>query len=435
MTTGLSSPPQDWFARHLDDLGRRAEVARSQGSDQDVEALVQDLETAVEELRVADEELRTQGEQIVRLLESRDLARWRYERITATLPVAVLTTDRHGRLRGVNPSAAALFGVRIDHLLRKPVFVFLDETDRHVLRQALTRARRGITPEPCEVTLRTRQGEVSVVAYAGPSEQRESEVTWLLLERDSTVTADSRQSGTKELAGELPTTLLALAALSARDVDARSIVQRAAEVCVRALGPGAELGICVGHPLSPESVVGTSAAVQLLDGWQIRAGEGPAVSAYDSNDVVTSDAVLDDDRWPRLRTHAEGDAHAHDNAVAGCLSLALRSADDVCGVLTVVLRPERSVTPGLVHMTQMLGSAVASLIQESEVRGAMQALVDDMRAALTSRAVIDQAKGVVMADRHCSADEAFQHLVTLSNTTHLKVRDVAQAIVEQVQHS
>jgi AmiR/NasT family two-component response regulator len=55
-----------------------------------------------------------------------------------------------------------------------------------------------------------------------------------------------------------------------------------------------------------------------------------------------------------------------------------------------------------------------------------------MRAALTSRAVIDQAKGVVMADQRCTADEAFQHLVRLSNNTHRKVREVAQAIVDQV---
>jgi hypothetical protein len=292
-----------------------------------------------------------------------------------------------------------------------------------------------MTPDPCGVVLRTRRGDVAVVAYAGPSEQQESEVTWLLLERDRAGLAEAQPSDATEAATELPATLLALAALTARGADARSIVQRAAEVCARALGPGADLGICVGHPLSPESVAGTSAVVQLLDGWQIRAGEGPAVSAYDSSDVVTSAVVLEDDRWPRLRTHAEGAAHDRAQAVGGCVSLALRSVDDVCGVMTVVLRPERSVTPGLVHTVQTLGAAVASLIQESEVRGAMQALVDDMRAALTSRAVIDQAKGVVMADRHCSADEAFQHLVTLSNTTHLKVRDVAQAIVEQVRRS
>ena len=87
------------------------------------------------------------------------------------------------------------------------------------------------------------------------------------------------------------------------------------------------------------------------------------------------------------------------------------------------------------HVVETLAAAVASLLQESELRSTMQTMVDDMRAALSSRAVIDQAKGIVMGDQHCTADEAFQHLVRLSNQTHRKVREVAQAIVDQAARS
>jgi PAS domain S-box-containing protein len=426
MTAGLSDPPLEWFAKQLEDLTRRAEAARENGAGQDVEALVNDLETAVEELRVAEEEVRAQGEQVARLLRGRDLDRWRYERITASLPVAVLTTDRHGRLHSVNPSAAALFGVRIDHLLRKPLFVFLDEPDRHALRQSLTRARQGTTPPPARVTLRTRQGEVGVVAYAGPATHPDREVSWLLLESNLASPPPDRPGATDPNA-ELPAALLALSALSARSVELAEVLTDAAGVCVRALGPGADVGISVGHPLTPQAVATTSTALQLLDGWQTRIGAGPAVAAYDSGQVVTSPNVLADDRWPDLRA-ADTDIRSLD----GCLAVPLLTAEGVSGVLTVVLRPERSLTPSLVHVGETVAAAVASLVQESDLRAAMQSLVDDMRAALTSRAVIDQAKGVVMADQRCTADEAFQHLVRLSNNTHRKVRDVAQAIVDQV---
>src|SRR5262249_50289155 len=145
----------------------RVEEARARGAGQDVAQLIEDLETAVEELHVAEEEVRSQGEEVARLLKNRDLVRWRYERVSAALPVAVLTTDRHGRLRSVNPSAAALLGLRGDHLLRKPLFVFLDEPDRQTLRRALSQARQGTTPQPCSVTLRVRHGAVAVVAYVG----------------------------------------------------------------------------------------------------------------------------------------------------------------------------------------------------------------------------------------------------------------------------
>ena len=44
--------------------------------------------------------------------------------------------------------------------------------------------------------------------------------------------------------------------------------------------------------------------------------------------------------------------------------------------------------------------------------------------------MIDQAKGIVMADRHVDAQAAFAHLVHLSSTQHAKLRDVAQQIVD-----
>lgn len=429
MTTGLSDPPLEWFSQQLDALSRRAEAAREQGSNQAVEALVDELETAVEELRVAEEEVRVQTKQVARLMKTRDLVRWGYERITASLPVAVLTTDRDGRLLSVNPSAAALFGVRIDHLLRKPLFVFLDEPDRQVLRQSLTQARQGKTPQPTRVKLRTRQGTTAMVAYAGPVSDHEREVSWLLLESDIVSTAAETPEATDPVV-ELPVVLSALSALSARGVDLGDVLPEAARVCARALGPGADVGISVGHPLTPHAVATTSSTLQELDGWQIRSCEGPAITAYDSSELVTAPELLTDERWPHLAPPEGGGGSA-----GACASAPLLTSEGVAGVLTVVLQPERALTPALVHVVETLGAAVASLVQETELRSAMQVMVDDMRAALSSRAVIDQAKGVVMADQRCTAEEAFEHLVGLSNHTHRKVRDVAQAIIDQTARS
>jgi AmiR/NasT family two-component response regulator len=48
---------------------------------------------------------------------------------------------------------------------------------------------------------------------------------------------------------------------------------------------------------------------------------------------------------------------------------------------------------------------------------------------MESRAVIEQAKGIVMADRRRTADEAFRILTKLSQDTNRKLRDVAAALV------
>jgi AmiR/NasT family two-component response regulator len=52
-----------------------------------------------------------------------------------------------------------------------------------------------------------------------------------------------------------------------------------------------------------------------------------------------------------------------------------------------------------------------------------------MQAAMRSRAVIEQAKGIIMSQRRCTADEAFEILSKISQETNRKVRDVAAALV------
>jgi hypothetical protein len=65
-----------------------------------------------------------------------------------------------------------------------------------------------------------------------------------------------------------------------------------------------------------------------------------------------------------------------------------------------------------------------------------QALMDEvmhLRRALTSRATIDQAKGIIMAERRCVPEEAFKILASLSQDTHVRLADVAAALVYKAQ--
>ena len=65
------------------------------------------------------------------------------------------------------------------------------------------------------------------------------------------------------------------------------------------------------------------------------------------------------------------------------------------------------------------------------LRNADQAELNaDLRAALVSRAVIDQAIGVIMAENRCGPDDAMTILRTASRHRKLKVRDVAASVVE-----
>jgi hypothetical protein len=61
---------------------------------------------------------------------------------------------------------------------------------------------------------------------------------------------------------------------------------------------------------------------------------------------------------------------------------------------------------------------------------ALQAEVGQLRAAMASRAAIEQAKGILMLLTSCSDEVAFDLLAHISSHTHRKVRDVALVITE-----
>ncbi|MGW0821763.1 ANTAR domain-containing protein [Streptomyces sp. NPDC002845] len=54
---------------------------------------------------------------------------------------------------------------------------------------------------------------------------------------------------------------------------------------------------------------------------------------------------------------------------------------------------------------------------------------EQLGQALASRAVIDQARGMVMALAPCSSDRAWDLLVEVSQHCNIKLRDVAAALV------
>ena len=54
---------------------------------------------------------------------------------------------------------------------------------------------------------------------------------------------------------------------------------------------------------------------------------------------------------------------------------------------------------------------------------------EDLRAAVGSRSVIDQALGIIMGQNRCGADEAFLIIRKASHNRNMKLRDVAAEIV------
>jgi AmiR/NasT family two-component response regulator len=74
--------------------------------------------------------------------------------------------------------------------------------------------------------------------------------------------------------------------------------------------------------------------------------------------------------------------------------------------------------------------AAATIIALEAALAAALAHVEQLEAALQSRDVIGQAKGLLMEREHIDADEAFDQLTRLSQVLNVKVRDLAVKMLE-----
>jgi AmiR/NasT family two-component response regulator len=100
------------------------------------------------------------------------------------------------------------------------------------------------------------------------------------------------------------------------------------------------------------------------------------------------------------------------------------------GALNVYSASRDVTDQGCADGIDLLSTAVAAVLHEIAAKSELEAVASQLRTALTSRATIEQAKGMIMAERGCSAEEAFEQLAKISNDRNVKLRDVAAALVE-----
>ncbi|MET9000728.1 ANTAR domain-containing protein [Amycolatopsis sp. NPDC004169] len=101
-----------------------------------------------------------------------------------------------------------------------------------------------------------------------------------------------------------------------------------------------------------------------------------------------------------------------DGRVAGIL----HHVEDVTDLVQAAPRPPHEAAKALARLQH---AHRATLRENRQLRG-----------ALRTRGVIEQAKGILIGQRGCSADEAFAILVGLSQHTNIKLRDIAQALID-----
>ncbi|MCE6995066.1 GAF and ANTAR domain-containing protein [Saccharothrix sp. S26] len=191
--------------------------------------------------------------------------------------------------------------------------------------------------------------------------------------------------------------------------------------------PGADL---VSVTLLAEGGPATGASTRQealdLDLAQYAASEGPCLQAARTGQVVRAVVAELPDRWPDFGARIEG------FDVAGFLSAPLCVDEGTPGSLNLYSRRADGFRALDAALVELYSTAAEGAVRNARRYLRAREQADQLRQALTSRAVIDQAKGVIMAVHRVDADEAFTMLVDRSQRENVKLRDFAERFVNDL---
>jgi hypothetical protein len=111
------------------------------------------------------------------------------------------------------------------------------------------------------------------------------------------------------------------------------------------------------------------------------------------------------------------------------LSIGLPAQKTVTAALNLYARTPGAFDGDAISVGQRFAGYAAVALANAHLYDTKATLAAQMQAAMETLAVIEQAKGIIMGQRRCTAEEAFVILVKLSQDTNRKVRDVAAALV------
>jgi GAF domain-containing protein len=169
----------------------------------------------------------------------------------------------------------------------------------------------------------------------------------------------------------------------------------------------------------------TDNIAEVLDTIQYDADDGPCLAAAREQQLVRIDDMISDDRWPTFA------GAAAQRGVLSSLSIPLVLAgDERVGGLNIYGQPEAAFSADDEQLAKAFATQASAVVSNVQAYWSAFEMTRNLTRAMESRAVIEQAKGVLIARHGLGDDDAFDILRNRSQTENRKLRDVAAELVE-----
>jgi GAF domain-containing protein len=205
-------------------------------------------------------------------------------------------------------------------------------------------------------------------------------------------------------------------------------LERVAELSTRAIPGAGGVSVTLLDGDQARSVAFTGGLAAGLDERQYETGFGPCMDAARTGTTIVIKDTASDQTYPEFAREARR------HGVTNTVSIGLPVADRTIGALNVYgMDGGEPFDQEAIATAQTFAHYAAVALANAHLYTSTVELVQQLQQALQSRAVIDQAKGIIMAQRRCNPDEAFTHLVAQSQRQNRKLRDLATEIVDRTQ--
>lgn len=205
-----------------------------------------------------------------------------------------------------------------------------------------------------------------------------------------------------------------------------AFLDRLAQLTTRALPEGSSCGVTVRQDSQPVTLAASDDWTLRVDQLQYGLGEGPCLDTLATGKVNYIADTTTDARWAGFCRAAR------QQGVHSCLALPLSSPAGLMGCYNLYsIRRDGFGEESRGQMEVFAGNAAGAVAVAVKLADQTQ-LSADLHEALTSRAVIDRAIGIMMAQQRCDAESALNLLRRASQNRNLRLRDLAAEIVMAV---
>jgi GAF domain-containing protein len=200
-------------------------------------------------------------------------------------------------------------------------------------------------------------------------------------------------------------------------------LQRVSELTIKALPPATLAGLTLTVEGRERTAVFTDPTAPEIDQAQYETGEGPCLDAYRHQRVFVIESTEEDGPWPAFRAAAAA------RGIRSTLSLPLMVDDRSVGAMNLYAETPHAFGPDHQETGMLFASQAATVLANAQAYWDAFSLSERLGEAMRSRAVIEQAKGMLMAAQHCDENQAFELLVRASQRENVKLREIAGRIV------